>query len=210
MSKGEKFWLLIGPAITAFVYALTSPMVHVYFISLISAKVLAAANLLSLGLGAFVNLTVSVDRAKEMYRRNFVFIVLIDVICYVMFSFGGLENPAVRFIGFAVLNAVSTTLWTVVMRNAVNRVIEGDELTDWESLQKSVTLTAACLGGVLALLAPDIEIVICIGLQCIGNLILGLSDLKAFKMLAEKAFGGMGKPEEAPETNLEEGDSRWR
>ena len=99
-------------------------------------------------------------------------------------SFGGLENPEVRFLGFAILNAVSTTLWTVVMRNAINRVICADELTDFESQQKSAELTAAFLGGILAL-CTEVDVRHCIALQCVANMMLGLTDLKAWSKLNE-------------------------
>lgn len=34
MTKRQSFWLIIGPTVMMFAYALTSPVVHIYFIDI--------------------------------------------------------------------------------------------------------------------------------------------------------------------------------
>lgn len=184
MNKRTKAMLLIGPVLSSFMFALTSPTIHIYFISQIGPSVLAVTNIVTVGLGAIVNSTIPNDRLKEMYRRNFTNIVIVDVICFVIISMLGIEYAVVRFIGLAVLNAVSATLWTIIMRNAVNRKINGDELTNWESFSDSIVLYGSLIGGLIAFLFSDeMNVEMCVLGQCLANLIFGIADIKAFKRL---------------------------
>lgn len=172
--------------LVSFMYALTSPVIHIYFIKQIGPDILAITNMLSVGLAAVVNSTVPNDKIKELYRRNFITIVVVDVLCFCAFSILGMEYAAIRFIGFAVLDAVSTNLWVVIIKNSINRCISGDKLTDWDALSKSCALYAGFVGGIIAFLCSDMftdYIELCILGQCICNLTMGITDIKAFKRL---------------------------
>lgn len=46
MNNKQKNWLLIGPVIFSFAMAMTPPVVHIYFMRLIDASVLAIANMI--------------------------------------------------------------------------------------------------------------------------------------------------------------------
>ena len=183
MTNKVKFLILSGGALTSFVYCLTSPIIQIYFIKLISAEILAMATILSTGLAAIVNATIQSDKIKDFYRKHFVWIILMDVICFFLIGFEGLAYPEVRFLGMAVLNAISATLWMVVMKDAVNHTIEGGELTKWDSLNKTTDLTSALCGSVLALLFTNINIEYCIGFQCAANAIMGVTDWIAYQNL---------------------------
>ena len=71
MNRKQKQWLIIGPVVVSFVFAMTSPVVQVYFMRLVSPNILAIANMLSVGLAAGVNTTVGIDKFMESYRKNF-------------------------------------------------------------------------------------------------------------------------------------------
>lgn len=172
--------------LVSFMYALTSPVIHIYFIKQIGPNVLAITNMVSVGLAAVVNSTVPNDRIKEIYRRNFINIVVIDVSCFCIISMLGMEYAVIRFVGFAVLNAVSTNLWVVIIKNSINRVISGDKLTDWESFSESCSLYVGFIGGIIAFFYSDMfagYIELCIFGQCICNLVMGATDIKAFNRL---------------------------
>lgn len=188
MKKNEKFWYLIGPIMMSFIYAATFPIISVYFYSLVSPKVLALSNILGTGLSAIVNWTIPQKRMKEIYRRNFHWIVLIDIICFCAVSFTGYEYPEVRFIGFSILNAVSTCLWVMIMRNLANRIIEdGDDRTDFDALNRYTELWACFFGAIFALIFTEIPVEYCIAAQCFANTFMGCTDLYSFKML-NKAY----------------------
>ena len=186
MDKQTKVLLLSGNMIISFVFAVTMPTIQIYFISQIGANVLAVTNMVTVGLGAIVNSTVPNARLKEVYRRNFVGIVVVDIVCFSVISMLGIEFAVIRFIGIATLNAVSTNLWYIIMKNAINRVINGDELTNWDSYSKSLELYASLAGGAIAFFfSEQMNIEICIAAQCLANAIFGFTDINAFKRLEE-------------------------
>ena len=183
MSRKLKFYLLSGPVLVSFIFALTSPIIQIYFVSRVSTEIFAAANMLSTGLAALVNSSVAVDRIMRWYKKHFYSIVIIDLLCFCIVSFLSTEYITVRFLGLAILNAVSTNLWCVLMRNAVNNIIKGDSLTKWESFESAWNLGGQFFGAALAIYFIDIPLELCIGLQCIANIIMGTTDYKAWDMI---------------------------
>lgn len=174
---------MVGPVVFSFAMAVTTPVVHVYFMRLIDASVLAVANMLAVGIAAMTNTTVTKEKFLEWYDKHFTFIIVTDILLFVVVSYAGMEMAAMRFIGMAVINAISTTLWVCVMQNAINNTIEGQNLTIWQSLAKSYELYASLAGGLAILLIGDIHIEVAIAIQCVANLVMGLTDLKARKLL---------------------------
>lgn len=69
LTQRQNFWLIIGPAVMMFAFALTSPIVQIYFIKLVDPQVLAIANMLGIGLAAAVNATVTKDKFLNWYRK---------------------------------------------------------------------------------------------------------------------------------------------
>lgn len=183
MPNKLKFYLLFGSTMMSFVYAATSPIIQVHFISLVGPSVLAMANALSTALAAIVNATIPVKRIKDWYRKHFAWIVVIDISCFFLISFECLSVPEIRFLGLAILNAVSSTLWYTVIRDGINHAIDGDALTSWDSISKSVSLGAALNGGIIAMIFVNMSVEFCIVMQCAANLIMGLSDWQAYKKL---------------------------
>ena len=183
MSNKLKFYLLSGPVLVSFIFALTSPIIQIYFVSRVSTEIFAAANMLSTGLAALVNSSVTVDRIMRWYKKHFYSIVIIDLLCFCIVSFLSTEYITVRFLGLAILNAVSTNLWCVLMRNAVNNIIKGDNLTKWESFESAWNLGGQFFGAALAIYFIDMPLELCIGLQCIANIIMGTTDYKAWDMI---------------------------
>ena len=183
MNSKQKNWLLIGPVIFSFAMAVTTPVIHVYFMRLIDASVLAVANMLAVGIAAMTNTSVTRKGFLEWYDKHFTLIVVTDVLLFTVISFAGMEWATIRFIGMAVINAISTTLWVCVMQNAINNTIEGKDLTIWQSLANSCEMYASLAGGLVILLIGDMDIEVAIAIQCVANLAMGLTDLRARKLL---------------------------
>lgn len=183
MSSRVKFYLLFGTVVMDFVYAATSPIIHIHFVTLVGPSILAIANILSTGLAAIVNATIPVKRIKDWYRKHFLDIIVIDTVCFALISFESVSVPEVRFLGFAVLNAVSSTLWCTIIKDAINHNIEGNELTSWDSIQRSVNLGATLIGSIVAVIFTDMPVEACILAQCIASAIMGMSDWQAYKFL---------------------------
>lgn len=183
MNRNQKAWVLIGSIVMCFIFAATGPVIQLYFMQLISAKVLAISNMLSVAIAAMTNSTVTIDKCMQFYRSHFKWIVVVDVVCFSLISFTGLEYPTVRFIGLALLNAISTTLWCVVINNAINQLVHGDQLTTWQSFNSSINLYASLCGSIVLLCIDTIPIDVALALQCAGNLFMGITDVKAFSKL---------------------------
>ena len=181
MTQTVRWLLLSGSTMMSFIYAATSPSVHVHFMQLVSVQILAAANIIGIGLAAIVNSTVS--SLRDLYHKWFLLIVVADVICFWMISFFGIECPTIRFLGFSVLNAVSTTLWVTVIRDSVNSALNGAELTNWQAKSGAFGLYGAFAGGLVAIFVPNINVEFCILLQCISNMFMGITDLIAYRKM---------------------------
>lgn len=174
---------MVGPIIFSFAMAMTTPIIQVYFIRLVNPNVLAVSNMLAVGLAAVVNTSITKERFLRWYDKHFTFIIVTDILLFVVVSCAGMEMAAARYIGMAVTNAISTTLWVCVMQNAINNTIKGQDLTIWQSLAKSYEMYASLVGGLAILLIGDIHIELAIGIQCLANLFMGLTDLRAIKLL---------------------------
>ena len=186
MNNKQKSWLLIGPVVFSFAMAMTEPVVYLYFVKLIDTRVLAMANMLAVGIAAITNTSVTKRSFLDWYEEHFTLIVGVDIFLFAVISLAGMEWATLRFIGMSVLNAISTTLWICVMQNSINAVVKGTELTIWHSLARSCELYASLGGGLFILLLGSLDIEVAIAIQCLANLTMGLTDLKAKKLLTKE------------------------
>ena len=186
MNNKQKRWLLIGPVMFSFAVAMTSPVIQIYFMQLIDSSVLAISNMLAVGLEAIVNTSITKEKFLRWYDKHFTFIVVTDVSSFIVVSCASMEMATARFIGMAIINAISTTLWVCIMRNSINHVINGEELTIWQSLSNSYELYASLVGGLIILVLGTMNIEIAIAVECVANLFMGLTDLRARKLLMQK------------------------
>ena len=183
MNSKQRRWLLVGPIIFSFAMAMTTPVIRVYFIRFVNSDILAISDMLAVGIAAITNTTITKEKFLEWYDKHFTFIVATDVMFFIIVSCAGMEMAAMRYIGMAVINAISTTLWVCVMQNAINNTIRGQDLTIWQSLARSYEMYGSLAGGLAILLIGDMHIELAIAIQCIANLFMGLTDLKAKKLL---------------------------
>ena len=183
MNSKQKGWLLVGPVIFSFAMAMTTPVIRVYFIRFVNSDILAISDMLAVGIAAITNTTITKEKFLEWYDKHFTFIVATDVMFFIIVSCAGMEMAAMRYIGMAVINAISTTLWVCVMQNAINNTIRGQDLTIWQSLARSYEMYGSLAGGLAILLIGDMHIELAIAIQCLANLFMGLTDLKARKLL---------------------------
>ena len=125
------------------------------------------------------------EKIMNIYRRHFNIIVVVDMVLFAVISGLSTEMIVVRFLGFSVLNAVTSTLWGAVIQDRINNVLHGSELTDWSALLSAYKLYAALIGSALLFIIVSMPIEVAIGLQCFGNTAMGLLDIKAYKLLKE-------------------------
>ena len=186
MTKSQKLWLIIGPTLFSFNAAIVNPVISVYFMRLFDPQLIAISNTISVGAGAITNASITKRKFIEFYDKYFKFIVVFDVLCFVSISIIGMEMPALRLIGLTLISSISTTIWGFCIKNSINNVVAGTELTMFSALTQSYELYATFAGGIVILLLGDLDINIAITIQCFSNLFLGITDLKAKSLLAQK------------------------
>lgn len=193
LTKKEKILYIFGPVVYSFVSGATNPTVRVWFASVIDPTIVAIANLIELLLAAAVNWSFTREQIQELYRRLLKWIIIMDCTLYIMISITGLSYPELRYLGFALTNAVSTCIWFMILRNAVDRILtDGDQRTAFEGFERTANLIAGFCGGLIAIAisSRDIEVVqYCIYAECIANTIMGAADWYIFKKLNKKYEG---------------------
>jgi len=184
MSKGVKCLLMIGPMLFGFVMSLTTPVVQIYFIKHVDPSIFAISGVLATGLAAAVQSITSNEKMRLKICRWFYWILVFDCIAFTVISFAGLESVTTRFIGIAILSAVSVNLWMVIMKDSLNNILSGAALTDFQSLSTASYLWANLVGGILSvILINRITIDLAIGAQCIANAFCAVSDWMAYKKI---------------------------
>lgn len=165
-----------------FIMALTTPIVQLYFVKLVDSSVYALSGVIATGLAALVQSVTANERLRLKIRKFFYWILLFDCIAFTIVSFAGIDNVTIRFIGISILSAVSVNLWMTIMRDAINNVLSGAKLTDFQSLSTASYLWCNLGGGILSILLIDcIPINFAIGAQCVANFICATSDWVAYK-----------------------------
>lgn len=185
MDNKTKYSMVLAGALVTFIFGLTSPTIIIYFASRVSPEVLAIANMTSTGLAALVNSSVKADKILELYKKYFSYIVTFDVVAtYVVYACS-IDYVAIRYIGMGLISAFSTTLWTLMLKNAVNQHLRGDNLTRFDAFNSSCSLAGSMLGAGLAIFVTNIEITTCLIIQAGGMTILGLVDTHNYKKLTK-------------------------
>ena len=188
MDNKTKYSMVICGALETFIFGLTNPTMVIYFASRVSPEVLAIASMSSTGLAALINSSVKSDKVLELYKKYFSYIVTFDVLAtYVVYACS-IDYVAIRYIGMGLISAFSTTLWALMLNNAVNHHLRGDGLTKFDAFKTSCCLGGSMLGAGLAIFVTDIEITTCLVIQAIGLTISGLVDTHNYKKLTRGGY----------------------
>ena len=90
--------------------------------------------------------------------------------------------PEVRFIGFAILEAITWNLYMLIFRQSMNRVWKGDELTRLQFDTKAWSLIGALIGGGLVLIL-NLDVHQALWLQAITCMMTNGCNMVLFKTL---------------------------
>jgi len=188
MDKSTRILLFLAPVIGSLGFTFANPIINVHFVPLVGSNILALANIITTSLAALVNASIPIESVKAFYRRHFLLIIATDCIGFCAVCMTSIEYPEARFLGCAVVNAVSQTLWFTIIKDAVNHKLSGDDLTDFSSQVQTLSLIASLLGSVLAFFLTSIDVEICLAIQCISNVLCGITDWKAYKKLGNGIY----------------------
>ena len=183
MGFKTKALLLISNAVGSVAFTFATPTLNVYFYSQVDSKILAIAAVLATFFTATVKSTIAVKKIKDLYRKHFTAIVIVDVIAFCCVCIASDSIPEVRFIGTAIINFISTVMWGSILSDSVNRLIDGEKLTTWRSISDSCSYYSALLGGILAIIITDLSVEVCLAIQCLSTFIMGIMDIKVYNIM---------------------------
>lgn len=187
MDKKLKYSMIFGSSLVSFVFGFTNPILILYFNRHVDPSIFALANMLSLGIGALVNNSINSDRFMNIYRKYFSYIIFLDLICCAVIYTFSVDHVSFRYISMAIINSITTTLWVVVLNNAINRNIGGDNLTKYNACMQAYELWTSMFGALTYLLLNeinfDISINVCLLVQWIAIFIMGMIDMQSYKKL---------------------------
>jgi hypothetical protein len=186
MSKATKWLMIISTSIFSFAMAMTMPTVQLYFLQRVDPQVYAASSMLGTGIAAIMQSLMSDSKIRFIMRRIFAVVLLFDAVGYATISLISIDNVTIRFIGIEVLSAITMGIWMTIMLDAINGVLSGTLLTDFQTLTQSVRLWATLAGSLVAILATGlISLEHAIWLQCGANALFSMCDYKSYTNLTK-------------------------
>ena len=176
--------LILNAAMFSFVMAVTSPVVHLYFVKLVDPQVYVTAGIIQTSLAAILTSFMSKEKNRLKMRKIFIYVLLLDSIGYALISLYSIDNVNLRFIGMSFLSSISMTVWFTIMMDMINHKIKETELTNFQTTDHAFKLWANVAGGVTAIvLVGNLSINIAIWIQCVANALFAFIDWKAYKGL---------------------------
>ena len=106
MSNTIKWLMIISQAVTNLIFGFTTPVVHVYFMSLVGPNIYSLANFIEAGLAAVVNSLLSNQTYRHYFKQFALYFLALDSILYVIIIFLSIDYINVRFIGLAIINSL--------------------------------------------------------------------------------------------------------
>ena len=176
--------IIIIATIQNIIFGFTTPTVQIYFMSLVNASTLSIANLLDAGLAGIINSFLSKNSFRKLFKKYAPIIGLLDAIIYAVIVLFSVDDPTIRFIGIAISNGTLAAIWGVMLLDSINNTIHGDELTSFNSLNKSCCLFGSLIGGAIGVaIGNSLDINTAIILQAVMVAINSVSELYAFYKL---------------------------
>ena len=168
------------------VFGFTTPTVQIYFMSLVNASTLSIANILDAGLAGTINSFLSKNSFRKLFKRYAPIVGLLDAVIYAVIVLFSVDDPTIRFIGIAISNGTLATIWGVMLLDGINNTIHGDDLTSFNSLNKSCCLFGSLVGGGIGvLIGSGLCINTAIILQAVMVTINSIAELYAFYRLRD-------------------------
>ena len=142
MDKKTQYLIYMTGLMRALSNGFCKPVIKTYFFSLVSPDVIALS----------------------FYRSHYGSIIMISVSCLAVINYMALMDPAIRFVGMAVLDGFTDILWMLILKDAVQLHKNGEELTVFTSQAKTFSLVGSLVGSsaMVFIVTPSIETVLLI------------------------------------------------
>jgi hypothetical protein len=167
---------------------MTTPVVNIYFIQRVSTYIFSVVNWVGIISIFAINWILKKQKNRDFLQDFFLLIVTLDVVGFIVVSIYGINHINFRFFGMAILNGTSTAIWGCIIRSNINRVWQGDNLTNYQTQENYLVSISEILGATLAIVVIklDINIDILIGLQILGQLVMGIFDYKVIRSINKR------------------------
>ena len=186
MNNNIKWLMIISQAFSNLIFGFTTPIVHIYFISLVEPSIYSLANFIEAALSAIVNSLLSNQKWRHYFKQFALYFLALDSILYIIIIFLGIDYINIRFIGLAVINSLLCNIWFIMLSDALNKNISGDTLTDFKVLQRSWMLWGSLIGsGIGIWINNSISVELALVLQAISTVIIAICDGYSFGKLNE-------------------------
>jgi len=132
-----------------------------------------------------INYILKKQKNRELLQKFFLLIVILDVLGFLFVSIYGLHNINIRFFGISILNGTSSAIWMCIIKSNINKIWQGDDLTNYQTQESYLVSIAQIMGATLAIVAIkfEVSINILIGLQIFAQFIMGIFDYKVIKIV---------------------------
>ena len=105
--------------------ACSKPVIKTYMFAQVSPEIVSLANILGVALSILINGAVHSERTMELFRKQFTWLATTHTVCFATISLMGESWPELRFIGFAIMQAITGNLYMLVFRQSMNRIWKG-------------------------------------------------------------------------------------
>lgn len=162
--------------------ACSGPVIKTYMFGQVSPETVSLANIIGVALSVLINGAIHSSRTMELFRKQFTLLATTHTVCFTVVSLMGEGWPELRFIGFAILEAITGNLYALVFRQSINRIWSGDQLTKLEFDMKSWSMVGALVGGSLVFLL-DLNVHQALWVQAITCASANICDMVFFKTM---------------------------
>ena len=128
MDKKTQYLIYMTGLMCALSNGFCKPVIKTYFFSLVSPDVIALSSMIETGLAALMMTSISSKGMLSFYRSHYGSIIMISVSCLAVINYMALMDPAIRFVGMAVLDGFTDILWMLILKDAVQLHKNGEEL----------------------------------------------------------------------------------
>jgi len=183
--KNIKLFLYTGVFTHFLLFALTTPTVNIYFMQKVSTYIYSIVNWVGIITIFLINYILKKQKNRELLQKFFLLIIILDVLGFLFVSIYGMNNIQIRFFGIAILNSTSSAIWICIMKSNINKVWQGDELTNYQTQESYLISIAQIMGATLAIVVIKLEVNInlLIGLQILAQFVMGIFDYKVIRIV---------------------------
>lgn len=169
-------------------FSATTPLVNIFFIQKVSTTTFSIVNWVSIILTLLMSHVLKDKKNRDILEKFFLLVIILDTVIFLLISIAGEYYINIRFFGLAILNGTTTAIWICVMQSNINKVIMGEELTDFQTHKNYLSSIAELIGATIAILLTkiDIGIEMLMFIQIVASVSMGFFDYRTIIIIKYK------------------------